>query len=72
MAKASYTHIPHQAFPFHLLDEGFCPAKVTTLYDTVFEQFDINHDDTVDQAMFREEMHRVMLAVFEGLGSQPL
>ena len=38
----------------------------------VFEQFDADHSGAVDRAEFRDEMRRIMLAVAEGLGSQPL
>ncbi|XP_051214724.1 uncharacterized protein [Lolium perenne] len=65
---------------FRLLDgEGFgsaeplpLPTEVATLYDAVFEQFDADHSGAVDHAEFRDEMRRIMLAVADGLGSQPL
>jgi len=65
---------------FRLLDgAGFgctrpapLPAEVAALYDAVFEQFDADHSGAVDRAEFRDEMRRIMLAVAEGLGSQPL
>ncbi|XP_039780192.1 uncharacterized protein LOC120647456 [Panicum virgatum] len=65
---------------FRLLDgAGFgsarpapLPAEVTALYDAVFEQFDADHSGAVDRTEFRDEMRRIMLAVAEGLGSQPL
>ena len=65
---------------FRLLDgAGFgsarpapLPAEVAALYDAVFEQFDADHRGAVDRAEFRDEMRRIMLAVAEGLGSQPL
>jgi len=64
---------------FRLLDgAGFgsarpapLPAEVAALYDVVFEQFD-DHSGAVDRAEFCDEMRRIMLAVAEGLGSQPL
>lgn len=48
------------------------PAEVAALYDAVFEQFDADHSGAVDRAEFRDEMRRIMLAVAEGLGSQPI
>ena len=65
---------------FRLLDGGGfgsaapapLPAEVAALYDAVFEQFDADHSGAVDRAEFRDEMRRIMLAVAEGLGSQPL
>lgn len=65
---------------FRLLDgAGFgsaepapLPAEVAALYDAVFEQFDADHSGAVDRAEFRDEMRRIMLAVADGLGSQPL
>jgi hypothetical protein len=65
---------------FRLLDGGGfgsaeplpLPAEVATLYDAVFEQFDADHSGAVDHAEFRDEMRRIMLAVADGLGSQPL
>jgi Ca2+-binding EF-hand superfamily protein len=65
---------------FRLLDgAGFgsaepapLPAEVAALYDSVFEQFDADGSGAVDRAEFRDEMRRIMLAVADGLGSQPL
>ncbi|EEE59241.1 hypothetical protein OsJ_11242 [Oryza sativa Japonica Group] len=65
---------------FRLLDgAGFgsaepapLPAEVSALYDSVFEQFDADHSGAVDRAEFRDQMRRIMLAVADGLGSQPL
>ncbi|KAF8698743.1 hypothetical protein HU200_034996 [Digitaria exilis] len=65
---------------FRLLDgAGFgsaepapLPAEVAALYDAVFEQFDADRSGAVDRAEFRDEMRRIMLAVADGLGSQPL
>ncbi|PWZ56610.1 hypothetical protein Zm00014a_005978 [Zea mays] len=65
---------------FRLLDGGGfgsaqpapLPAEVAALYDAVFEQFDADHSGAVDRAEFHDEMRRIMLAVADGLGSQPL
>ncbi|KAL6878520.1 hypothetical protein ACP4OV_012690 [Aristida adscensionis] len=65
---------------FRLLDgAGFgnaepapLPAEVAALYDAVFDQFDADRSGAVDRAEFRDEMRRIMLAVADGLGSQPL
>ncbi|KQK07128.1 uncharacterized protein LOC100829094 [Brachypodium distachyon] len=65
---------------FRLLDGGGfgstepppVPSEVAALYDSVFEQFDADHSGAVDHAEFRDEMRRIMLAVADGLGSQPL
>ena len=65
---------------FRLLDgAGFgsaqpppLPAEVAALYDAVFEQFDADHSGAVDHAEFRDEMRRIMLAVADGLGCQPI
>nr|BAK01106.1 predicted protein [Hordeum vulgare subsp. vulgare] len=48
------------------------PGEVAALYDAVFEQFDADHSGAVDRAEFRGEMRRIMLAVADGLGCQPL
>ena len=76
----SRTELRRALESFRLLDgAGFesarpapLPAEVAALYDAVFEQFDADHSGAVDRAEFRDEMRRIMLAVAEGLGSQPL
>ncbi|CAL4923128.1 unnamed protein product [Urochloa decumbens] len=57
---------------FGSTDPAPLPAEVAALYDAVFEQFDADGSGAVDQDEFRGEMRRIMLAVAEGLGTQPL
>ena len=57
---------------FGSADPAPLPADVAALYDAVFEQFDADGSGAVDRAEFRDEMRRIMLAVADGLGSQPI
>lgn len=48
------------------------PAELTALYDSVFQDFDTDHNDTVDLNEFRSSLNQILLAIADGLGSAPL
>ncbi|KAJ0987539.1 hypothetical protein J5N97_005895 [Dioscorea zingiberensis] len=48
------------------------PAEITALYDSIFNQFDLDQSGSVDRDEFRSEMRRIMLAIADGLGSSPI
>ncbi|KAJ6805480.1 uncharacterized protein M6B38_180695 [Iris pallida] len=48
------------------------PADLARLYDSIFEQFDVDRSGTVDLPEFRSEMRRMLLAIADGLGSVPI
>ncbi|KAI5059812.1 hypothetical protein GOP47_0026131 [Adiantum capillus-veneris] len=48
------------------------PDELNDLYNCVFEKFDADHSGTVDLAEFCMQMHDILLAIADGLGSSPL
>ncbi|KAI0523245.1 uncharacterized protein LOC110092543 [Dendrobium catenatum] len=46
--------------------------QISALYDSIFEQFDIDQNGTVDLAEFRSEMKKILLAIADGLGTSPV
>lgn len=48
------------------------PVELNALYDSVFESFDTDQNDTVDLKEFRSSLRQILLAIAEGLGSCPL
>ncbi|KAL3832887.1 hypothetical protein ACJIZ3_007623 [Penstemon smallii] len=48
------------------------PEELTKLYDSIFEQFDCDHSGSVDQREFRDEIKNILLAIADGLGSNPI
>ncbi|KAK8958511.1 hypothetical protein KSP40_PGU002960 [Platanthera guangdongensis] len=49
------------------------PAEqLAALYDSIFDQFDLDGSGTVDFAEFRSEMKKILLAVADGLGASPI
>ncbi|KAG6554677.1 hypothetical protein Mapa_003695 [Marchantia paleacea] len=48
------------------------PDELKAIYDSVFEKFDTDHNETVDHAEFREQIKQILLAVADGLGESPL
>lgn len=48
------------------------PEQLTSLYDSIFEQFDCDGNGSVDIEEFRSEMKKIMLAIADGLGSSPI
>lgn len=48
------------------------PAELTALYDSVFEDFDTDHNNTVDLPEFRSSLNQILLAIADGLGSAPI
>ncbi|KAH7656557.1 EF-hand-containing protein [Dioscorea alata] len=48
------------------------PTEIAALYDSIFDQFDLDQSGSVDRDEFRSEMRRIMLAIADGLGSSPI
>ncbi|XP_078444419.1 uncharacterized protein LOC144713645 [Wolffia australiana] len=48
------------------------PNQIAELYDSIFEQFDVDRNGTVDRAEFRSELSKILLAIADGLGSSPI
>jgi len=48
------------------------PAELTALYDSVFEDFDTDRNNTVDLPEFRSSLKQIVLAIADGLGSAPI
>ncbi|KAH9321344.1 hypothetical protein KI387_015983, partial [Taxus chinensis] len=48
------------------------PEQLNALYDSVFDTFDIDHNEKVDPHEFRSEMKKIMLAIADGLGAAPI
>lgn len=46
--------------------------ELNALYDSVFESFDTDHNNTVDLEEFRASLKEIHLAIADGLGSSPL
>ncbi|KAJ1442463.1 EF-Hand 1, calcium-binding site [Sesbania bispinosa] len=54
------------------IDVATPPEKLSKLYDSVFDGFDVDGSGTVDRTEFRSEMKKIMLAIADGLGSSPI
>ncbi|XP_027909766.1 uncharacterized protein LOC114168960 [Vigna unguiculata] len=54
------------------IDVTTTPEKLATLYDSIFDKFDVDRSGTVDRDEFREEMKKIMFAIADGLGSFPI
>lgn len=48
------------------------PDQLNILYDSVFETFDTDHNNTVDLTEFRSQVKDILLAIADGLGFAPL
>ncbi|XP_075500246.1 uncharacterized protein LOC142538840 [Primulina tabacum] len=48
------------------------PEELTKLYDSIFEKFDLDKNGTVDRKEFGDEMKSILLAIADGLGSNPI
>lgn len=48
------------------------PQELNALYDSVFDGFDTDRNNTVDLNEFRSEMKNIMLAIADGLGAAPI
>ncbi|XP_020576228.1 uncharacterized protein LOC110021873 [Phalaenopsis equestris] len=63
---------------FRLIDADFgvdaaTPSdQISALYDSIFDQFDVDGNGTVDLAEFRSEMKKILLAIADGLGASPV
>lgn len=54
------------------VDVSTPPEQLTTLYDSIFDKFDLDGSNTVDLQEFRSAMKEIMLAIADGLGSCPI
>ncbi|KAG6383967.1 hypothetical protein SASPL_156242 [Salvia splendens] len=54
------------------VDVAMPPEDVTKLYDSIFARFDCDNSGTVDQKEFRDEIRNILLAIADGLGSNPI
>uniref|UniRef100_A0A7N1A382 EF-hand domain-containing protein n=1 Tax=Kalanchoe fedtschenkoi TaxID=63787 RepID=A0A7N1A382_KALFE len=54
------------------IDAPTPPDQLTHLYNSIFDKFDCDHSGTVDLEEFRSEMKKIMLAIADGLGSNPI
>ncbi|KAG6423262.1 hypothetical protein SASPL_113653 [Salvia splendens] len=54
------------------VDVATPPEELTKLYDSIFAKFDCDNSGTVDQKEFRDEIRNILLAIAEGLGSNPI
>ncbi|OIW08108.1 hypothetical protein TanjilG_06651 [Lupinus angustifolius] len=54
------------------IDVATTPEQLTRLYDSIFEQFDVDGSNTVDRHEFGSEMKKILLAIADGLGSSPI
>ncbi|PIN10357.1 hypothetical protein CDL12_17047 [Handroanthus impetiginosus] len=54
------------------VDVATPPEELTKLYDSIFEKFDCDNSGTVDQMEFRNELKNILLAIADGLGSNPI
>ncbi|XAR63384.1 hypothetical protein NMG60_11023297 [Bertholletia excelsa] len=54
------------------VDVATPPEELTRLYDSIFEGFDSDKSGTIDREEFMSEMKKIMLAIADGLGSNPI
>ncbi|CAL0303659.1 unnamed protein product [Lupinus luteus] len=54
------------------IDVATTPEQLTRLYDSIFDQFDLDGSNAVDRHEFRSEMKKMLLAIADGLGSSPI
>lgn len=54
------------------VDTATPPEELTKLYDSIFAKFDCDGSGTVDQKEFGDEMRNILLAIADGLGSNPI
>ncbi|CAN1201018.1 hypothetical protein LINPERPRIM_LOCUS44119 [Linum perenne] len=54
------------------VDTPTLPEEITKLYDSIFDKFDGDHNGTVDMEEYRSEVKKIMLAIADGLGSNPI
>ncbi|XP_057459129.1 uncharacterized protein LOC130749771 [Lotus japonicus] len=54
------------------IDVATPPEQLTKIYDSVFDTFDGDGSGTVDRLEFRSEIKKIMLAVADGLGTNPI
>ncbi|WCJ19029.1 Calcium-binding EF-hand family protein [Euphorbia peplus] len=48
------------------------PEQLTQLYDSIFEKFDCDKSGTVDADEFKGEIRNILMAIADGLGSNPI
>ncbi|CAN1170234.1 hypothetical protein LINPERPRIM_LOCUS282 [Linum perenne] len=54
------------------IDTPTRPDDITKLYDSIFDKFDGDHNGTVDLEEYRTEVKKILLAIAEGMGSNPI
>ncbi|KAL6569750.1 hypothetical protein OROMI_014264 [Orobanche minor] len=54
------------------VDVATPPEELAKLYESIFEKFDCDNSGTVDQKEFRSELKNILLAIADGLGSNPI
>lgn len=54
------------------VDVATPPEELTKLYDSIFAKFDCDGSGTVDRKEFADELRNILLAIADGLGSNPI
>ncbi|KAH6772925.1 Calcium-binding EF-hand family protein [Perilla frutescens var. hirtella] len=54
------------------VDVATPPEELTKLYDSIFAKFDCDKSGSVDHEEFKEEIKNILLAIADGLGSNPI
>ncbi|KAL6575474.1 hypothetical protein OROHE_000851 [Orobanche hederae] len=54
------------------VDVATPPEELAKLYESIFEKFDCDNSGTIDQKEFRSELKNILLAIADGLGSNPI
>ncbi|KAE9617116.1 hypothetical protein Lal_00034502 [Lupinus albus] len=54
------------------IDVATPPEDLKRLYDSIFEQSDVDGSNTVNRHEFRSEMKKILVAIADGLGSSPI
>ncbi|KAL9247242.1 hypothetical protein vseg_020694 [Gypsophila vaccaria] len=53
-------------------EEAPTQEQLNSVYDSIFDNFDIDHSGSVDPGEFRVEMKKIMMAIADGLGESPI
>lgn len=54
------------------VDVATPPEELTKLYDSIFAKFDCDNSGEVDHKEFKDELRNILLAIADGLGSNPI
>lgn len=54
------------------VDVATPPEELTKLYDSIFAKFDCDNSGAVDHNEFKDELRNILLAIADGLGSNPI